>query len=165
MLDTGCPSTVCGVMWLNSFIDSLLDNDRKLIKTLPTTAAESPWSNGLCEKHNAVIERNIHKVRLETGCCVEIALAWSLCAKNSLANVYGFSPNQLVFGKNPNLLNFLDNKLPANDPVITGKVLEEHLLTLRIAREQFVKAEACEKIKRALVKNVRTYSDNKKTQQ
>ena len=127
--------------------------------TILTTAAESPWSNGLCERHNALIASNIHKIRLDTGCSLEIALAWSICAKNCLSNVYGFSPNQLVFGKNPNLPNVLTNKLPANSPLSMGKLLKVHLHTLDVAREHFVKAEACEKIKRALARKTRTYSD------
>ena len=34
----------------------------------------------------------------------ELALAihWCVAAKNSLENVYGYSPNQLVFARNPN---------------------------------------------------------------
>ena len=30
---------------------------------------------------------------------LETGFAWAIAAKNSLKNVYGFSPNQLVFGK------------------------------------------------------------------
>ena len=123
------------------------------------TAAESPWSNGLCERHNALLARNIHKIRLDVGCSDDIALAWSLCAKNSMANVYGFSPNQLVFGKNPNLPNILNNRLPANNSSSTSKVLEQHLVASHKAREEFVRAESCEKIKRALSKKTRSYAD------
>ena len=85
-----------GGEFVNSDVIDLAEKCNIVIKT---TAAESPWSNGLCERHNGLIGRNIHKVRLDTGCSLEIALAWSVSAKNCLANVYGFSPNQLVFGK------------------------------------------------------------------
>ena len=43
----------------------------------------------------------LQKVIKDVGCSVEIALSWSLAAKNSLLNVFGFSPNILVFGRNP----------------------------------------------------------------
>ena len=33
---------------------------------------------------------------------LELAIHWCVAAKNSLQNVYGYSPNQLVFGRNPN---------------------------------------------------------------
>ena len=67
------------------------------------TAAESPWSNGICERHNAIIENMVEKVMCESKCSIDVALAWAVSAKNSLHNSYGYSPNQLVFGRNPNL--------------------------------------------------------------
>ena len=32
------------------------------------TAAESPWSNGVCEHHNAVIKESVTKTMDETSC-------------------------------------------------------------------------------------------------
>ena len=34
---------------------------------------------------------------------LDLAFAWYSKAKNSYANVHGFSPFQLLFGQNPNL--------------------------------------------------------------
>ena len=73
-----------------------------------------------------------------------------MCAENSLTNVQGFSPNQLVFGKNPNMPSILHNKAPANNPNFTSKFVAEHIHALHSARENFLKAEASEKLKRAL---------------
>ena len=69
---------------------------------IKTTAAESTWSNGIVEKHNGVIGNMMGKVMPDIGCSLEVALAWCISAKNSLLNSYGYSPNQLVFGYNPN---------------------------------------------------------------
>ena len=41
-----------------------------------TTAAEAPWSNGICERHNAIITDIILKVENDTNCDWETALAW-----------------------------------------------------------------------------------------
>ena len=60
-----------------------------------TTAAFSPWSNGIVERHNAVIERMILKIVYETKCFVENALVWTASAKNSLHNNLGCSPINL----------------------------------------------------------------------
>lgn len=139
--------------------DEVIDLAEKCNVTIKTTAAESPWSNGLCERHNAVIGSSIQKVRLDTGCSLSVALAWSISAKNCLCNVYGFSPNQLVFGKNPNFPSVLDNKIPANNGICTSKMLESHLNALHSARQRFIEAEAAEKVKRALARKTRTYSD------
>ena len=81
----------------------LLDVSEDLNIEIMTTAAESPWSNGVCERHNAVIGDMVTKMAAEAKCPLEIALTWAINAKTSLHNVYGYSPNQLVFGMNPNL--------------------------------------------------------------
>ena len=77
------------------------------------TAAESPWSNGICERLNAVIGDSVRKIVSDSGCSLDIALAWAISARNSLANNSGFSPNQLVFGRNPCFPNVFTDKPPA----------------------------------------------------
>ena len=71
--------------------------------TVKTTPAYSPWSNGLCEKHNHMLAETVLKVKEDNKCDQETALAWSVCAKNSLISSKGFSPYQLVLGRNVNL--------------------------------------------------------------
>ena len=66
-----------------------------------TTAAESPWSNGVCERMNAVISEMARKILAESSYDLEIALPWAVSARNASYNYSGFSPNQLVFGFNP----------------------------------------------------------------
>ena len=78
-----------------------------------TMAAESPWSNGGCERHNVVIGDIVTKIVAETKCSLEIALAWAVDAKNSLHHVCGYSHNQMAFGRNPNLPSVTDDKPPA----------------------------------------------------
>ena len=126
-----------------------------------TTAAEAPWSNGLCERHNAVIGDMVTKVREDTGCSVDMAVAWSINAKNSLANMHGFSPYQLVFGKNPNLPNFLHDKPPALGGKSTVEIIRNNLNALHKAREAFIECESSERLKRALNHNVRSSGDIK----
>ena len=58
-----------------------------------TTAPESSWNNGTCERHNAVLTEAVTKTLVDTKCDLETALAWALRAKNSLQSFYGFSPN------------------------------------------------------------------------
>ena len=78
------------------------------------TAAESPWSNGLCERHNGVIEESIRKVMEDNAdMSLETAVVWAVSAKNTLINNSGYSPNMIVFGRNPNTPSVLTNKLPA----------------------------------------------------
>ena len=78
------------------------------------TAAESPWSNGLVEPHNEVLGNTVRKMMSDKpNYSLETSLTWAIAAKTSLKNVYGFSPNQLIFGKKPNFPNAGSKKLPA----------------------------------------------------
>ena len=58
-----------------------------------TTAAEGPWSNGLTERHNAILRLTVTKFMEDIKCDLQLAVSWAVSAKNSLKNVHGFSPN------------------------------------------------------------------------
>ena len=125
-----------------------------------TTAAESPWSNGLCERHNAVLADMLEKVTEEQNCNLSTALCWAVHAKNSLSNVHGFSPYQIAIGYNPKLPCVLDSELPALESSENPIVLK-NLEAMVSARKAFMEAENSEKIKRALKHNIRTTNDQK----
>ena len=63
---------------------------------IKTTGAKSSWSNGLVERHKRVLAEMLDKIIDDSNCSLDIALSWSMNAKNSLANVHGFSSYQLV---------------------------------------------------------------------
>lgn len=119
------------------------------------TAAESPWSNGVCERLNAVIGRSVDRVMTDTGCDLEVALAWAVSARNALQNNHGYSPNQLVFGFNPVLPSMCENKPPALEGRTTSRVVADNLNAMHKAREEFVRMESNERIQRALSHQVR----------
>lgn len=126
-----------------------------------TTAAESPWSNGLIERHNLILANMLDKVIDDTGCSLEIAVAWCCNAKNSLQNVDGFSPFQLAIGCNPILPDVLRSDLPSLTNKPKSAIIAENLNALHKAREAFIQSENSEKIKRALSHPVRTSGDIK----
>ena len=101
--------------------------------TVKTTAAESPWSNGLVERRNLVLSEMLDKIIDETDCGVSLAVSWCVNAKNSLHNVHGFSLYQLTLGKNPKLPSTLSDKVLAltNKPV--SKVISQNLEALHKA--------------------------------
>ena len=76
----------------------------------------------------------------------EIALSWALCAKNALINNNGFSPAQLVFGRNMNLPNFLDSKLPEQKNP-TSPDIASHISALHAVKRAFITSEYSNKIK------------------
>ena len=122
-----------------------------------TTASEAAWMNGLCEKNHetndnilGAIVRDYPEMNLKS------ALAWACTAKNSLSNVYGFSPFQIVFGKNPRLPSILNDPPPAWEIKPMSKTLLQNLILINRTREEFVKSLSCAKIKKALLSRVRT---------
>ena len=124
-----------------------------------TTAAESCWSNGLVERHHCMIEDNVRKVQAEANCPLELAIPWANSAKNALANVYGFSSNQLVFGRNINVPSVHHDKLPAHNESCASKWIARHLMALHKTRQAFITQESCEKLRRALNRQTRNFSD------
>ena len=85
---------------------------------------------------------------------MDLTLTWCLNAKNSPANMYVFSPFQLVFGQNPKLQSTFTNKPPALFRYDTSKILTDNLTVLPEARQAFTLSESSEKIQRALNNNV-----------
>ena len=111
-----------------------------------STAGESPWSNGITERHNAIIGNMLERILEGNKCSMEVALAWAVSAKISLQNVYGYSPNQLVFGKNPSFPTVLNNDPPALESSTASKIVAEHLNALHTARKAYIASESCEKL-------------------
>ena len=88
-----------------------------------------------------------------------MALAWAVSAKNVLQNCGGYSPNQLVFGRNVNMPTVLEDKLPALESNTSSDIIRKNLQALHGARKNFIQAESSERIRPALRHNVRTYAD------
>ena len=113
-----------------------------------TTAAESPWSNGLCECHNAILTEILLKIKEESACDLNTTLSWAIMAKNCLHNVNDFSPYQLVYERNPHLPSVLTDKPPALERTSISKYVTNHMEALHIS-------ESSEKIRRALRRQIR----------
>ena len=139
--------------------DTLREMNEKLNVETKTTAGESPFSNGIEERHNKVLFEAFSKTLEEVSCEPEVALAWALSAKNSLQNHCGFTQNQLVFGHNVNTPSLLTDKLPALEPTTSSEIIQKNMNALHSARKNFIQAENSEKIRRALRHQVRTYAD------
>ena len=103
----------------------------------------------------------VSKGMKDVNCQLEVAVAWSVSAKNCLKNVYGFSSNQLAFGRNPNYPNNSDNQLPALEKKTSSQIVAENLNAMHSARKEFIKNELHEKLKRAMQHNIRTSQDTK----
>ena len=107
---------------------------------------------GLLEAHEA---QRCGKTMDDSKCDIDLAMHWSVAAKNSLLNVYGYSPNQLVFGKNPSLPSTHVNDLPAQTSTSTTEYITKTLQALHSARRAFIQQESSERLRRALSRKTR----------
>lgn len=123
------------------------------------TSAESPWSNGVCERQNAILGEDCNKIMADTGCSVEVAVAWAVSARNALSNSNGFSPSQLAIGQNPSIPCVENSGLPALEGKTTSQIIAHNLNAMHAARQQFVRNESSERLRRALLRNVRSSGD------
>lgn len=123
---------------------------------LVCTAAESPWSNSICERLNCVLGISVTKIRDDAKCSLKIALSWAVSARNALQNCHGYSPNQLVFGYNPALPNVYHSELPVLEKRTTSQMVADNLNAMHAARVDFMKNESNERLRRALLHQVRT---------
>src|ERR1700755_1664326 len=130
--------------------------ERFNIKQL-ATAAESPWSNGRCEKMVGLLKDSMRKMK-EEGCNKETCLLWSIGAKNWLLDKGGYSPNQLVFGRNGKLPNNTDEEETSIGVIGTeSEQLKKTIEGIQKAREAHVKQEAEDRVKRAMKGQIREH--------
>ena len=122
---------------------------------LVATAAESPWSNSICERMNGSLASSVQKIMHESSCSIQTGLSWAVAARNALHNCHGYSPNQLVFGYNPATPNVYSEDLPVIEGKSSAKMVAENLRAMHDARLDFLKNENSEKIRRALLHQVR----------
>ena len=128
---------------------------------MKTTAAYSPWSNGLLERHNETLTEVLLKVKEDHKCDWDTALHWALMTKNAMHNVHGYSPYQLVFGRNPNLPSVLIDKLPALEGTTMSDTVGKHIAALHASKTAFTQSECSERIRRALRKQTRSNGDQR----
>jgi len=121
-----------------------------------TTAGESPFQNGLCERVHAVTDMMLLKLAADygKGNC-QTMLCWANMARNSLQMWNGYSSHQLVFGINPNLPGVMTDQVPAFDGVTSSETFAKHLNVLHTSRKAYIESEANERIRRALRSKVR----------
>ena len=114
------------------------------------TPGESPFGNGKVERDNAMLYETMMKTMEDVNCNMETALAWAVSAKNTLQNTSGYGPYQLVFGSYLILPSADSDAPPAMNTATSSNLVRENLSALHKARENFVKSESADRIRRAL---------------
>ena len=126
------------------------------------TAAYSPWANGINERNHATVDVMMEKMLEDqdtTKITEKMALNYAVAIRNTCMYINGFTPAQLVFGQSPRLPSNFTADLPALENVTTSPVIADHLNALAGARKAFATASNSAKLKKALLKPVRSYCD------
>ena len=106
-----------------------------------TTAAESHFQNGLCERVHAVTDRMLLKLQEENEKTdSQTMLSWANRARNTLQMWNGFSSHQLI-GKNPSLPGIMSDGLPALEGSTSCETFAQHLNALHAARKAYIETE------------------------
>ena len=136
----------------------MIEVSNKLNLKLFTTGAHSPWQNGICERNHAHTDNILQSVlRDHPQMSLKTALTWACTAKNSLTTVHGYAPFQLVFGRNIRLPNILNDPPPSYEIKTRSKALADNLTAIHATREAYMKAESCQRLKKALQCKIRTF--------
>ena len=124
------------------------------------TAAYAPWANGINERNHATVDVMMNKMMEDMPDAEEdVILQYCVSVRNTCINVHGFTPAQLVFGQNPRLPSTFSDELPALSGTTTSPIILDHLNNLNSARKAFAATQNSIKLRIALNKPVRSYSD------
>ena len=112
------------------------------------TAANSPFSNGICEKNHQVVDKMMAKIKgAEPSMSDQEALDHALHAKNMEMNTKGFSPFQIVYGENPRIPG-ISNSTPASpSSSFASEDVRKHITKVQLAREAFRVPDIDDRIK------------------
>ena len=121
-----------------------------------TTAAHSPWSAGMVEKHHALCDKTLDSLRRDFPTYnKKVLLNWALAIKNSTPGSAGWSPYQVVYQRNPKLPSVLESDLPGLRAEVTSRELMENLNAHEAARIAYNEALVDNQIKKAILSKVR----------
>ena len=119
------------------------------------TAAYSPQQNGVNERGHAIVDRMIDKIRTQDKSIPPgVALTWALVAKNTLQNVSGYSPFQIVFGECPSLPSVYTTGPSGLEEPVMSKAVAAHINALHLAREAYISGESDKILKNALKQRI-----------
>ena len=130
--------------------------------SLRLTAAHSPWSNGKNERNHYTCDIIVDKLLEEDSTIsLEEALSHAVEAKNMQINRTGFSPRQLMFGKQGVVPGITDGNPASMEMVTESDSFRRELVNRQKAEELYRKIDASERIQKCLAQKTYGYSDNK----
>ena len=134
--------------------------EKHSISLAAVTAANSPYSNGICERNHAVVDLMMQKIKAgDESMTDQEALNYALHAKNMETSTKGFSPYQIVYGANPNIPGVSNSTVPSLNENFKSIDVKKHITRIHLARQAFCSADNDSRIKRALKSRVSESND------
>ena len=117
-----------------------------------TTGAFSAFQNGGNERNHATVDHMLEKIlHGREDIKFEDALAQAVHAKNSLLNVHGFSPSQILAGKQPRMPGACqDNRPPADNTEVSSRTVQDNLNLRQKTRDAWTKVDNSNRLSRAM---------------
>ena len=126
----------------------LIDFAATMNTNIKMTAAHSPWQNGTIERHHATCDYIFEKIMAENPKITpQEAVDQAAFAKNSETNQSGFSPLQLIMGKNPNFPGLSEVTSASTNMDNSSRALRA-LQNIDEARVKYRKYDCDEKLKK-----------------
>lgn len=123
-----------------------------------STPAQAPFANGVVERFGETLAEAMRKLRCDQPSQdFQQLLNKAVLAHNSLVNNLGFTPLQIVTGKNPNIPSTTTSNIAALEDSwhSSQDSFLPRLQSLHAARQAFIQAESSERVRRALRSNIR----------
>ena len=93
------------------------------------TSADSPWQNGVVERHHATADGIVEKLLFEDPHInIQDAINKASFSKNTDSNHTGFSPMQLMIGQNPAFPGLAEANLSSSNVKSGNKYMKKLLL-------------------------------------
>ena len=130
--------------------------------SLKLTAAYSPWSNGKNERNHYTCDTIVDKlIEEDSKITLEDAVSHAVNSKNMQITRKGFSPRQLMFGKQGVVPGISEGNPATMQPITESDSFRRSFINRQRAEEIYRKVDANERIQKALAQNTERYVDNK----
>ena len=121
-----------------------------------TSAAHSPWSCGVVERHHAVVDGTYQALLRDfPSYKKETLLQWAVFVKNSTTTTSGWTPYQIVFGRNPKVPCLLTSNIAGLREEVVSRQMLENLNALEQGRVEVNRALCDARLKRMMKGKVR----------
>ena len=117
-----------------------------------TSGAYSPFQNGLNERNHFTCDQIMEKVMDgDKDISFEEALAQAVYTRNMMLNVHGYSPAQILTGKQPRLPGATaDNAPPADNIEVDSRAVQKSVNLMHKTRQAWTQADNSNRLREAM---------------